>query len=146
MLELEKRAYGPDSTQEEIEMLRSRVNIFDTNVICYQEVFVMSTFQIEVMTQKVNELIVPGEEYYMIINLSKAQRPNAEQRHKIKECFSKFTDAIIYTSIYTESNLLNNIAAKFILGSIGFSINSVHATREKSLNSIKKEKEKRAKK
>jgi len=144
MLQLEKRAYGPESSQEEIEMLRSRVNLFDTNVICYQEAFVLSTFQIEIMTQKVQELIVKGQEYFMIMNLSQSQRPNTAQRQKIRECFSKFTDAIVYTSIYTQSNVINNIAAKFILGSIGFPVNSVHTTREQSLNAIKNEKKKRA--
>lgn len=145
MIILEKRPYNSDSTQEEIEMLKSRVNLINDDTICYQEVYVLSEFQIGIMSKRASELVVAGKDNYMILNLSHAKPPNAAQRKKIRECFSKFTEHIIHTSIYTQNNVLNNIAAKFILGSIGFPINSIHTTRDQSLESIKKARAKRLK-
>lgn len=142
MIELERREYGPDSTPEEIEMLRSRVNLIDGNVICYKEVYVLNEFQIEVMSQKASELIVEGQDNYIILDLVDSKAPNAPQRKKIRECFSKFVHHVTHTSIYTQNNIINNLAAKFILGSIGFPINSIHRTREEALKAIEKVKNK----
>ena len=49
MTVIEKRAYGPESSEAEIQMLKSRVQLLDDTTVYIDEVPVMSPFEIKVI-------------------------------------------------------------------------------------------------
>jgi hypothetical protein len=51
-LQIEARAYGPDSTPEEIAAIKARVYLYAPDIIMWQEVPVMSVFQVEMFGEK----------------------------------------------------------------------------------------------
>ena len=135
-MELERRTYGPDSSLEEIELLRSRVSLLPNGVIQFKEAPVMSEFQCEVMWSKVEEMIDTNKENYLLVDLTGIEPPNARIRAKIKECVNRFGEHVNHAALVTGRNKIVNLVAKFVVGGLGFQSISFHGTREQALKAI----------
>lgn len=131
---LEKRPYGPESTPEELRLIEERISLLEPDLVLYREVPVMSTFQFEVFERRLREL---GDRkgYRLLVDLSESDPPPAALRARIRDFFLK--EPITKAALFTERNMLINIAAKFVVAGIGFKSWTIHKTREEAIAAIK---------
>lgn len=135
-IRIEKKYYGPESTREECEALKERVYFYKDNIIMFKEVPVQSNFQLDIFWEKINEITKGKDKFYLIIDLTEASPPSAKIRKYLKKKFSDSINKLPHVSVFTESNFMLNVAAKFVLSGIGFSSYSVHKTLEEALKEI----------
>lgn len=137
-MEIENRPYGPDSTQEEIEMLRNRVTLLDQDTVHFFEVPVMSIFQIEIVCNEIGKYLDDGAKY-LVINLTVANPPDSPLREQLKKCYSKYTHLIHHVSFYTGKNTILNLIAKYMVRTVGYKKYTFHKTKEQALSALKNE-------
>lgn len=136
-IQLEARPYGPESSQEEIAAIKSRVYWYAEGIIMYREVPVLSAFQLNLFGEKLRELasrIV--DSYILIIDLTETEPPNAESRAKLRLLFAEQTK-MKRAVVFTGRNFLINVAAKFVLGSVGLKSFTVHGTLTEALEATR---------
>ncbi|MCH8904615.1 MAG: hypothetical protein IIA45_11950 [Bacteroidetes bacterium] len=138
---IKDRPYESHSTEDEIQAIRDRVELYGSDCIVLHQIPVPSEFSLEIMFNRVDELSMNIQKYYLIIDLVETHRPNAAIRVKIKEQFQKRMKNIKYAVAYTEMNLLLNIAATFVFSFMFEKGNfSVVKSFQDALNEIEKAK------
>ena len=143
MSHLEKKAYGPDSTAEEIKMLKSRVGILNDTTIYLDEVPIMSEFEIEITSGEIGDYLSKNSDLkYIVINLINTAPPDAKLREKLRQCYSSYVGRINYVAYYTGNNTFLNLIAKYMVRTIGYKKYSFHKTKEQALKAIEEEKSK----
>lgn len=137
MLIIEARPYGEESTDEEIELLKSQVEKINGDTILWKEVPVPTVFQINIFNEKLKELTVEKKNYYMIVDLTCSERPKADAINAIRKMLNNFT-GLKYLAVFTGKNRILNIAAKFLVARLGLlsSEFSMHKTKEEALEAI----------
>lgn len=139
MLQIENRTYESDSTEEEIQMLKDRVQLIDDTTIYFDEVPIMSEFAIQVTTDQIGEYLNISNVKYLIINLLGTDSPNAPIRAKLKECYTLYIDRINYVAFFTGNNIVMNLIAKYMVRSVGYKKFSIHKTKEQAYKAIRDE-------
>ncbi len=134
-LKLEECRYGHDSTEEEIKALREHIYLYTNDTVMYKEWPVTTTFQIDLCFRKVKEITADLGSFYMIVDLTEAERPTPETRAHLKLCFNEL-DNLRYVAVFTGQNFMLNIAAKFVLSGCGIKSFSVHKKLEEALEAI----------
>lgn len=134
---LEKKAYGPDSNPAEIEALRCQVWTYSPGIVMYREAPVVSLFQVSVFRQRLIEVSDNCERFDLICDLTDAARPGAEERVALKGCFSAPKN-LEHVAAFAGSNLLLNMAVKFILSGLGLKSVVVVKTFEEALEAIER--------
>jgi hypothetical protein len=79
-LKIEHREYGPDSSEDEKELILNRIQLLPDNTIYWQEIPVVSVWHIELVGQKIIELSANLDSFNLLVNLTEAKTPNAECR------------------------------------------------------------------
>jgi hypothetical protein len=130
-VELEARPYGPDSTPEEIAALRERVMRLGDNLLMYQEVPVPSLYQVGLFREWIDALSADMTHYDLVVDLTAAKPPNAEVREALRKLFTT-QPKLKHVAVFTGRNFLLNVAARFVLGSMGLK-GTVHKTKEDAL-------------
>jgi hypothetical protein len=118
-MELEEKYYGPDSSEAEIELLRGRVTILKDNVLLWHEVPKPSVFQVGVFGRKLEELTSDLESFYLVSDLTEAERPNAEVRKAIADVMAEHTK-IAHTASFLGGNLILRVALRFVFAQGGW--------------------------
>jgi hypothetical protein len=131
VVEIEKRAYGPDSTPEEVEALKQRVKVHAPGIVVFKEVPVPSAFALELCMGQVAKLAREHGCSKFIVDLTEAARPPAELGELLKKLMREQEDVIKYMAVFTGKNFLLNIAAKFVLAGVPQRY-SVHKTLEQA--------------
>jgi hypothetical protein len=130
---IEEKEYGPDSSEQEITALRSRVYLYRPNVIYWQEIPIMSCWQVELLGHKLTELIQDLDNFSLLVDLTNSKPPNAQVRQSLRKVFGPLKNqeqenqGLIKISVFTGRNFLINVAAKFVMGGLGLPF-SVHST------------------
>jgi hypothetical protein len=126
-LELEARPYGPDSTPEEIQAIKARITVFRSNILMYYEAPVQSEFQLGLFGERMHELSEGMEYYDLLIDLTAAKPPSALVREQLRKLFGS-QPKLRRAAVYTGRNFMLNVAARFVLGSIGLKDYSIYKT------------------
>lgn len=134
---IEKREYGPDSSEDETKLIKDCIYMLNENTIYWKEVPVMSVWQVEKFGEKIDELIKNLDDFYILIDLTESKPPNAPVREALRKVFSPLKDRVISASAFTEKNFFINVAAKFVLGGSGLTF-SVHKKKEDALEALSK--------
>ena len=138
-MEIEHRAYGPNSTKAEVQMLRDRVELLEAGILLFREVPVMSPFEIEITTDEIGKYLNSGKAQYIIIDLVGVAPPDSLLREKLKACYSPYTDQIEHMAFFTGMNSFLNLVAKFMVRTVGYKKYSFHKTLEQAIKAIKNE-------
>jgi hypothetical protein len=115
---IEARAYGPDSSAEEIEALRDRVSFYKGIAGLFHEVPVGSEFHVKVCFGRVDELLRAHDCDKLIIDLSGTSRPTAAVREKLRAWCFAVQDHLPHIYVFTGRNFLVNVAARFVMAGI----------------------------
>ncbi len=136
-IKIELRAYGPELSPEERQVLLNRVYLLDPNLVMWRELPVLSVFHIELFGQKVGELTAGLTSFSVIVDLTEAERPNAEIRDCLRRLFNSYPN-LDYIAVFTGENWISNLVAKFVLsGSLGTAKFSVHKSQAEALEAIR---------
>ena len=83
-IELEARAYGPDSTPEEVEALRAQVTLHSSgDAVLWREIPVMSEFSIDVCSDRLEELCAAHGCRFLLVDSRAGARPDAVVRKRL---------------------------------------------------------------
>ena len=88
MIQLEAKAYGPDSSPAEVEAIGARVAMVRADVVVYREVPVPSAFQIGVFGERIRQLTAGLDSYAMVMDLSQAKPPGKAAREALRGFFA----------------------------------------------------------
>jgi hypothetical protein len=133
-MKLEARAYGPDSSADEIRAIEERISVYEPGVLMYAEAPVQSEFQLDIFERRMNELGDRGG-YRLLIDLTEAKPPGATVRARLQKLFA--SQPLQAVAIFTGRNFMLNIAAKFVLGGIGLKKFTVHTTQDDALKALR---------
>jgi hypothetical protein len=135
VVQIEARAYGPDSSPEEIEAIRRRISLLRDDVILYREMPVQSPFHLDLFQEELVRLAKTLPAIALLIDLTEAKPPNARTRERLREIFRGLTN-LRAAAVFTERNFVLNIAAKFVLSGLGLRSYTIHTTREEALKAL----------
>ncbi len=112
---IEARAYGPDSTPEEIEALRARVIYDPAGFVVYDEIPVFTPFSLGVMFEKVAEIEREHglKNYAMFVDLSDTHPPDAAARDRVRELLEERSE-VARLAVFSGMNMFLNVAVKFV--------------------------------
>ena len=139
-VEIEKRSYGPESTPEEIEAIRNRVFIHMDDIIVYREMPHPSAFSWDLIFAKLDELAGNFETFSLIIDLSEPKRPSAADRAYVSTSFRRLQERMRHVALFTGKNFLLNVAAKFVMSSMGLANSTICSTFDQALEAVRDEK------
>jgi len=131
-MDIENRKYGPDSSEEELKTLRERVEILEEGILLFREVPVPSPFTIEYLISWADQLAAEWDSYTIVIDLTEASRPSAEERDSIRRVIGSLS-RMNHLAIMTGGNILLNVAVRFIMSGIEGTKVTVHGTMEEAL-------------
>lgn len=132
---LEARPYGSDSTEDEIQAIKDCCYLYQDDIVVFHEVSVQSVFELDLFFEKLKQLSADFSQFYLLVDLTEAGRPNAEIRDHLRKRLNEF-DNLRHIALFTGRNFMLNIAAKFVFnGSVNISV-SVHKTLEEALEAI----------
>lgn len=135
--QLEDRGYGPTLTPAERELLSSQIYIYAPGIIRMTEAPILSPIQLDVYEEKLHGLAADLDKFQMLIDLSKVvNRPQAADRARLKEIFSPISSKVTMAAVFTGKNFILNMAAKFILGGLGFQSLTVHKHKAEALEAL----------
>ena len=113
--ELEPRAYNEESTPEEIEAIKARVNMYDETIIYYKEVRVITPFSINLMSDEVEKLKGQSKGFGLLFDLRENKIPDARARRIIYQRVKGVTENVTFVACVTGKNTIIKTALKFVL-------------------------------
>ena len=134
---MEERAYGPDSTDRERDLMRRQIFMYAPGIMKFTEAPVLSEFQLGVFQERLWELADPLDRFRLLIDLSRTiVRPDAPTRAKLKQTFVRISPKVDRCAVFTGRHFILNMAAKFILGGLGFKTLTVSKTIDQALEAL----------
>ena len=101
---------------DEREMIENSLFKIDDNVLYWFETVYQTKESIGVMHEKVIELTKDMDGFVYVVDLTRARKPDAEARQELKKMFD--LPNLKFVCMFTETNLLLRVAAKFVLSSV----------------------------
>lgn len=117
-MQIEAKAYGPDSTPNEIRAIEERLSLLGPGVVMYREVPVPSAFQIGVFAAKLRRLTAGLDGFSMIMDLTQAKPPGGPVREALRGMFSE-QPGLRAVAVFTGGNFIINGVAKLLLKNCG---------------------------
>jgi hypothetical protein len=134
-VQIQARPYGPESTAEEIAAIKSRMTLLSPKVLQWEEMPVQTPFTVNIMIEAMAELSKDMPEFYLLVDLSKANTPTQPVRAALVKSMSNFK-SLTRIVCYTGRNFLLNVAAQFVLTAVMQSNAWVYKTREDALKAL----------
>lgn len=135
--QFEHKAYGPDSTEEEIQAIKDQASIYEQGIIYLKALPIGSPFSADLMLGQAMILGSQFSKYGLLLDLRNTQRPDAITRRKLDELFTKLGKEVNHVSFFTGTNILFNTTLKLILHELALSSYSIHSDHEEAINTIK---------
>ena len=133
----ENRAYGPESTPEEIQAMQECITIHEPGILLWRELPVQSLFSLDVVEERLQILTRDLDRYDLLIDLVRATPPSPAVRARLKRIFTSQAK-LGRVAVFTGKNVMLNVAAKFVLGgSVGLRKYSVHRDAEEALDELR---------
>ena len=114
LLEIEARAYGPESSPAEVAAIRARVRRHSDALILWQEMPVMSGFSIDLLYAQVEALHAAHGCRGLIIDARATKRPTAENRRMLHARIAALEGKILRSAVVMSGNPFVKVAARFI--------------------------------
>lgn len=125
-----------ETTHSDQEIVR--VYNSEKGIIYYKEPYATSKGQLDHNFQKVSKLSKDFDGFFLLVDLTIAQRPTAEIRQHIFRKFAIIKSSVKHVAIFTDKNILLNMAATFVLKKTGLQSFSIHKTLKEAEQAIEK--------
>ncbi len=117
MVEIQtKRYFEENSSKEEIEVLKNRVDYYDNDTIWFRDIPIPSSFVQNLFFEKLNEIIKPGQKFYMLVDLRDViiKKADVENRAILKNTIEHYKSQIIHGCVVVGTNIFMKVAAKVV--------------------------------
>ena len=131
---IEKRAYGPGSSEAEIQAIKARLTPLSATAFRWEEMPVQSPFSVQTMVEVMQVRTRGLAQWDLIVDLRSASPPSQEVRAALFAALKQFP-TMRKCACVTGRNFLMNVAAKFVFSSLSIPV-SVHKTMEDGLREI----------
>ena len=135
---LADRAYGENCTEEEVAAIEARVNLYEKEIIVFNQMPVASAFSIKLLFEKVKICTRDMASFSMIVDVSHSATPNAKLRALIKRKYGELPKLKKVAVIAKKYSVLA-VAARFISTGIGFKEYVVRDNFEQALQYVSDE-------
>jgi len=104
------------------------VRVYDEkkSIIIYREPNSTTKEQLDTNFQKISKLSKDFDGFYLLVDLTLASRPTPATRQHIFEKFALIKSSVQHVAIFTEKNMLLNMAATFIMQKTELQSFSIH--------------------
>jgi len=137
-VELEQRAYGPESTREEREAIAERVSVVDDRILLIHELPVQSPFSVKLMFDRFHALAQDWDRLAYVVDLTEAKRPDPETRAALKALTLGISPRVTHLAVAVGDNLLMRAMAQLFAYSMGLTNVSTHATRAEAIEEARR--------
>jgi len=137
-VELEQRAYGPESTREEREAIAERVSVVDDRILLIHELPVQSPFSVKLMFDRFHALAQDWDRLAYVVDLTEAKRPDPETRAALKAQTLGISPRVTHLAVAVGDNLLMRAMAQLFAYSMGLTNVSTHATRAEAIEEARR--------
>jgi hypothetical protein len=137
-VELEQRAYGPESTREETAAIAERVSIVDEGILLMHEMPVQSPFSVNIMFDRLEALARDWDRFAYVVDLTDARRPDAETRAVLKERALRVKVRVTYVAIAVGNNVLMRAMARLFAYGMGLASVDIHATQAEAIEEARR--------
>ncbi len=132
--EVEDKVYGPDLTQEDIDLIRAQIFKVEDSKIYYREIPKLSEVQLEVSFSRLEELLVETPSLKtVVLDISNTSMPDPKHRDILHKKWAQVLPYVKHISVITGDNLLVKTSSKFIAASLGLENYSFHSSRDEVL-------------
>jgi len=135
-VEIEARAYGPESTPEEIAAIQARLTVVDDNVVLWRELPVMSPFSVDVCYDRLEALCRAHGCRLALVDVRGGGRPDAAARKRIQQRVTRVDNQLVHVAIVVGANPLVRVAARFVQAGMPVRA-SIHATIEEGMEALR---------
>lgn len=138
MVEIKSKGYFEEnSSKEEIEVIKKRVDYYNKDIILMREMPVPSSFVQKLYFEKLNEIIEPDQKFYLLIDLTEVilKIPDAEHRDILKNTFEYYKSQITHACVVVGTNMFMRLAAKIIMRNKVKSV-SIHSNWKMALDKM----------
>lgn len=135
-VEIQRRAYGPESTPAEIQAIKERIYLYRGAIVMYRELPIQSLFHLDLFEQRLSALGSRMPHYNLLIDLIEAEFPSAAIRTRLRKLFGGQKN-LRRIAVFTGKNFIINAAARFVLGDLGDKTYSVHSTAEQAVDALR---------
>jgi hypothetical protein len=137
-VELEQRAYGPESTREETAAIADRVSIVDERILLLREIPAQSPFSVNVMFDRFETLARDWDRFAYVVDLTEAKRPDPETRAVLKERVLRVKLRVTHVAVAVGNNLLMRAMARLFAYGMGLASVGIHATRAEAIEEARR--------
>jgi hypothetical protein len=137
-VELEQRAYGPESTREETAAIEERVSIVDDAILLMHEMPVQSPFSVNVMFDRFETLARDWDRFAYVVDLTEAKRPDPATRAVLKERALRVKMRVTHLAVAVGNNVLMRAMARLFAYGMGFASVGIHATRAEAIEEARR--------
>lgn len=135
-VEIQRRAYGPESTPAEIQAIKGRIYLYRGAIVMLRELPIQSLFHLDLFEQRLNELGSRMPHYNLLIDLTEADFPSAAIRTRLRKLFGGQKN-LRRIAVFTGKNFIINAAARFVLGDLGDKAYSIHSAAQQALDTLR---------
>lgn len=133
------RPFGPDSTPEELELIKGRLYELEPSIFIWHEIPVQTAFTVRLSLARLNELGAHLPSFSYIVDLREAGTPTQEVRATLMQQLNEAMPKLSAIAVWTEKNVLLNVAAKFVVAGMGLKKTcSLHKTLPDCLVALRK--------
>ena len=137
-MDLELRAYGPESTREESEAIAGRVSVIDEGILLLHELPIQSPFSVNLMFDQMEHLARDWGRFAYVVDLTEAKRPDPETRAALKARVLRVGPRIVHIAVAVGDNLLMRAMARLFAHGMGLASVGVHATRAEAIEEARR--------
>jgi hypothetical protein len=136
-VKLEKKSYGPESTEEERLAIAGRVTLISEDMVLWKETPIQSVLSVDLMGERLLDLTKDLKSYSRVVDLSDVARPDAQVRRRLRQMIAA-EDRLQHIALFTAKNILINVAIKFLFSGIAKNVSiSVHESYEQAVDACR---------
>ena len=130
------------NSEQHTDHIRNRVSQIDSETFLVKELPDATPGSVDIMLEHLKDQVIKLDRFYMVVDLSEAQRPNADVRTRLKHHLSSMP-TLRHAAVVTGKNIIIRIAVKFVIAGAGFKSYSVHKRFEDALRELNAQKQRR---
>ena len=126
---IEPRPYGPDFAPAELAELRERVWRVEDRLFMFKEVPVQTTFSLDLMFDRIEELAQGLERFAYIVDLRGVKRPGPEVRQTLRLRVGRLNPRLAHVGVVVGStDVIIRAVAKLVGFALGFRSFTTHGS------------------
>lgn len=129
-------------TEKDIEIMKGNITLLEDKIIHFKEYPTQDIFSVNLSFDEITKMATSYDEFYLIIDLTEAGRPDVEAKKEIIKRFHILKDSIQHTAYYTGKNLLITAAIRFVMYQMGLDSYSVHSSKRNAITHVNMERKK----